>query len=267
MAFEITGSFRENMKQNLAENPYPGRGIVIGRIGDMAIQLYWLMGRDEKTSRNRVLVGEGNLVRSERFDKAKPLTREQKELIEYDAMRTFAWEMRSTKTNEVLETNARTTTHVVTNGNQTDTIMQGLRVDWSPEASLATRTYEPDQYDTPRISAVIETQKDKPAEFMISVIRRGSYGETVHQFHRGVLAEVIHRGAGLCVNTYLDDDGPVAFNKDPYGVMLGKDLEKTAKEYWELLNPDNRVALVAKSIILATGEVDYHIINRHEIAA
>jgi hypothetical protein len=44
-------------------------------------------------------------------------------------------------------------------------------------------------------------------------------------------------------------------------------LEKTAKEYWELLNPDNRVALVAKSIILATGEVDYHIINRHEIAA
>lgn len=49
-----------DLKQDLARNSYPGRGIVIGQSqdGKQAVIAYFIMGRSEN-SRNRVFVEEG----------------------------------------------------------------------------------------------------------------------------------------------------------------------------------------------------------------
>ena len=56
----------------LAGNPYPGRGIVIGKTADGAksVVAYFIMGRSEN-SRNRVFVKEPDGIRTEAHDPAK----------------------------------------------------------------------------------------------------------------------------------------------------------------------------------------------------
>ena len=60
-----------NLRQRLAENPYVGRGIVIGRAAEGTwMQVYWIAGRSAN-SRNRIFVAEGNVLRTEAADPAK----------------------------------------------------------------------------------------------------------------------------------------------------------------------------------------------------
>ena len=58
----------KNVRERIEENPYPGRGIVLGRSGDGAwVQVYWIMGRSDN-SRNRIFVCEDGVVRTEAAD-------------------------------------------------------------------------------------------------------------------------------------------------------------------------------------------------------
>ena len=61
-----------SLREELAGNTYPGRGIVIGRSkdGKKAITAYFIMGRSEN-SRNRIFAVEGEGIRTEAFDPAK----------------------------------------------------------------------------------------------------------------------------------------------------------------------------------------------------
>ena len=61
-----------DIKQDLAGNSYPGRGIVIGQSADgkNAVIAYFIMGRSVN-SRNRVFVEEGAGIRTQAFDPAK----------------------------------------------------------------------------------------------------------------------------------------------------------------------------------------------------
>ena len=56
----------ENIKA-LSQNPYPGRGIILGRTPDGdPVQIYWIMGRSE-SSRDRILqpvTGKGGWLRT-----------------------------------------------------------------------------------------------------------------------------------------------------------------------------------------------------------
>jgi IMP cyclohydrolase len=246
---EYFASARE-MQDNLirlSENPYPGRGIILGinSRGDEAQQVYWIMGRSEN-SRNRLLVEEQDVVKTVPFDESKVT---DPSLIIYNAMRISG------------------NTHVVSNGDQTDTIVEFLENGLSFDEALQTRTYEPDYPNfTPRISGFIEKLQKAHANYGLSIIRRGfTTGEPLRNTTRSSLQADYHKGGGYCLHTYKDDGDPLpAFSGIEYPVPMGETAEETAEMYWDRLNLANRVALVTKGIKLATSEISYHIINAHE---
>ena len=95
-----------SLEQELKNNAYPGRGIVMGRSedGTKAVTAYFIMGRSAN-SRNRVFVEDGQSIRTQAFDPAKL---EDPSLIIYAPVRVLG-----NKT-------------IVTNGDQTDTVYQGM---------------------------------------------------------------------------------------------------------------------------------------------
>ena len=112
------------LEQELKSNAYPGRGIVIGRSanGRYAVTAYFIMGRSAN-SRNRVFVAEGEGIRTQAFDPSKL---EDPSLIIYAPVRVLG-----NKT-------------IVTNGDQTDTIYEGMDKQLTFEQSLRSREFEPD---------------------------------------------------------------------------------------------------------------------------
>ena len=61
-----------SLEQELKNNAYPGRGIVIGRTPDgaHAVTAYFIMGRSQN-SRNRIFAEEGDGIRTQAFDPSK----------------------------------------------------------------------------------------------------------------------------------------------------------------------------------------------------
>ena len=61
-----------NIYEELKNNAYPGRGIVIGKSedGKSAVAAYFIMGRSVN-SRNRVFVEDGDGIRTQAFDPSK----------------------------------------------------------------------------------------------------------------------------------------------------------------------------------------------------
>ena len=113
-----------SLKEELANNAYPGRGIVIGKTpnGKYAVTAYFIMGRSSN-SRNRVFVEDGQGIRTQAFDPSKL---EDPSLIIYAPVRVLG-----NKT-------------IVTNGDQTDTIYEGMDKQLTFEQSLRSREFEPD---------------------------------------------------------------------------------------------------------------------------
>ena len=130
--------YMKNLEQELKENAYPGRGIVIGesKDGKTAVTAYFIMGRSSN-SRNRVFVEDGNGIRTQAFDPAKL---EDPSLIIYAPVRVLG-----NKT-------------IVTNGDQTDTIYEGMDHQLTFEQSLRSREFEPDAPNyTPGMGHFIHT--------------------------------------------------------------------------------------------------------------
>ena len=126
-----------SLEEELKTNAYPGRGIVIGRSedGKKAIAAYFIMGRSSN-SRNRIFVEEGEGIRTEAFDPSKL---EDPSLIIYAPVRVL---------------DGKT---IVTNGDQTDTVYDGLQKGQTFEQSLRSREFEPDAPNyTPRISGIMQ---------------------------------------------------------------------------------------------------------------
>ena len=231
-----------NNLEYLKNNSYPGRGIVTGLSQDSAqmIVLYWIMGRSEN-SRNRIFTLDGDTVRTEPFDASKV---EDPSLIIYNVSRKIGL------------------IHIVTNGDQTDTIYDELSSGGSFESALMKRCYEPDGPNyTPRISCVIN---EKTGNYSLSGLRRISAN------NEGSLRSFYHYqkgtpGTGHCIHTYLSDGNPLpSFNTEPVELPLAGTLDEIVNKYWDALNKDNRVSILAKSISLKDGLVNTVIINRHK---
>ena len=186
-------------------NPYPGRGIVIGK--DRAY--YFLMGRSEN-SRNRVLERTADGVRTRAYDESK-IT--DPSLIIYHPVRKTARGL------------------IVTNGDQTDTIrdLGGFR------RALMTRGFEPDApHYTPRISAMCYND----GTFDLSILKRGADGRCIREFFA---YEGCEEGEGYFLCTYAGDGDPLpSFAGEPMHVALPE-----PEAVWRALNVDNRVALYA----------------------
>jgi IMP cyclohydrolase len=242
----------------LRENPYPGRGIVIGVSEDKnLIQVYWIMGRKEK-SRNRVFEKDetGRLWTAPADPSKVDEADKDSSLIFYTAI------------DEVLRLNA------VSNGAQTDSIIGGYRktlahADEAFHRALFGYKYEPDFPNyTPRISAMFFLTIDPEVKATIchaemSIIKKSPWNDDVGRSF--FTLSKFTRGIGFCLTTYEGDGDPLpAFEGFPYPLPLEGGMETILKTFWEVLNEENRVSIAVKSIDIQTGAFKIEIINKYK---
>ena len=227
----------------LRDNVYPGRGIVIGQTPDSSklLQVYWIMGRSEN-SRNRVFVEESGSVRTAPFDESKV---EDASLIIYNCAL------------------ARGKCHIVTNGDQTDTVVEGLRQGRSFEDSLYTRTFEPDAPNyTPRVSGIVDLAPGGHC-YQLGILKTIDNNpdlpvRQIFSFGKPIA------GVGHFIATYSGDGDPLpSFGGEPQPMVLCDSIDQTLDLFWSALNSDNKVSLMVKSIDIATGETSVRIANKH----
>lgn len=229
----------------LSLNPYLGRGIVAGldETDEHIVQVYLLTGRSEN-SRNRVLMADdktGQLF----TEAADPSKMKDPSLIIYNAM---------------LE---KPPFYVVSNGDQTDTVMKSLEHQglFFLEHALYRREYEPDKPNfTQRITAVSEISRDGPRTYM-SILSKSVFGDECDE-----RTYVLHPGPGFgyCITTYSGDGDPLPpFCDNPLSMPLVGGIGDIAQAYWAALNPENRVSLAVKFISIFNGRSDIHIINQY----
>lgn len=236
-----------SLKDELAGNTYPGRGIVIGRSADgkKAITAYFIMGRSEN-SRNRVFVTEGDGIRTEAFDPDKLV---DPSLIIYAPVRVLG------------------NTTIVTNGDQTDTIYEGLEQGKTFEESLRTREYEPDAPNyTPRISGILHVENGA-FDFAMSILKSNQGNpDCCNRYTYTYDAPIA--GEGRFIHTYAEDKNPLpSFEGEPKWVEIGnEDIDTFAGILWENLNEENKVSLFVRYIDIETGEWESRILNKNSQA-
>ena len=234
-----------SLKQELEQNAYPGRGIVIGRSanGKYAVAAYFIMGRSEN-SRNRIFVRDGQGIRTEAFDPSKM---KDPSLIIYAPVRmTDKYTM------------------IVTNGDQTDTVYDGLLAGKTFEESLRTREYEPDGPNyTPRISGLIDISGGK-FNYTLSILK--SNGGDPSQCNRYTYDyRNAAAGEGRFISTYLHDGDPLpSFEGEPKPVSIPDSIDAYTDMLWESLNEANKVSLFVRYIDIATGKYETMIRNKNE---
>lgn len=217
----------------LSQNVYPGRGIVIGTSGNGShiVQIYWIMGRSEN-SRNRVFLTDSGRVFTAPADWAKM---KDPSLIIYNAM------------NEIDEC------YVVSNGDQTDTVMSYLYTNRIARLgfALSKRAFEPDAPNfTPRITGLCIREAKGKYRAELSLLRRSELCadecERSYYEYSGIMP-----GFGFCVTTYDSDGDPLpAFAGSPFPVPLIGSIEEIAHNFWGILNQFNRVAIAVKFICM-----------------
>ena len=232
-----------DLKKELAENSYPGRGIVIGQSEDgrFAAIAYFIMGRSVN-SRNRVFVEDGEGLRTRAFDPGKL---SDPSLVIYAPVRVLG--------------NAP----VVTNGDQTDTVYDFMKEGKTFEEALCTRTFEPDAPNyTPRISGVVE-RTDGAFTYKLSILKSGDGDPDAPE--RFFFAYTPKAGKGHFLHTYRCDGNPIpSFDGEPTPVKIEGDLDAFTRLVWESLNEDNKVSLFTRFINLETGEWESRIVNKNQ---
>ena len=232
----------KTMKERLEGNTYPGRGIVVGKSADgtKACAAYFIMGRSAN-SRNRVFTVKNDEVFTEPFDASKV---EDPSLIIYAAVRQY-------------ENNL-----IVTNGNQTDTIYEGLAAGKSFSQALTAREFEPDAPNlTPRISGML-TFDQEDFTYEMSILKSADAEGT--GCNRFTYAYVPMNGVGHFLHTYVCDGNPIpTFQGEPERVAIPNDMESFAREIWESLDENNKISLYVRYVDLATGKVEEKLINKN----
>ncbi|MEQ2455296.1 IMP cyclohydrolase [Flavonifractor hominis] len=225
----------------LRANPYPGRGIVIGSSpdGDKSVIAYFIMGRSEN-SRNRVFVETPDGIRTQAFDPSKMT---DPSLIIYAPVRVFG------------------TSTIVTNGDQTDTIREGLAAGKSFAEALATRTFEPDEPNyTPRISGLVQ----KNGAYTLSILKSAD-GDPASCRRYFFDYEAPLAGQGHFIHTYMGDGTPLpSFQGEPEQVSIPcQTPQEFAQLLWDSLNEDNKVSLFVRYIDRRMGDWETVIYNKH----
>lgn len=232
-----------SLEEELKSNAYPGRGIVIGRSADgkYAVAAYFIMGRSEN-SRNRIFVEEGQGIRTQAFDPSKL---EDPSLIIYAPVRVLG-----NKT-------------IVTNGDQTDTIYEGMDKQLTFEQSLRCREFEPDGPNyTPRISGIMHIENGG-YNYAMSILK--SNNGNPDSCNRYTFAyENPTAGEGHFLHTYLHDGNPLpSFEGEPTLVSIPDDMDAFTDMLWNSLNEENKVSLFVRYIAIATGGYTSRIVNKH----
>ena len=233
-----------SIEQELKNNAYPGRGIILGKSADgkKAVAAYFIMGRSEN-SRNRVFVEEGEGIRTQAFDPSK-LT--DPSLIIYAPVRVLG-----NKT-------------IVTNGDQTDTIYEGMDEQLTFEQSLRSREFEPDAPNyTPRISGVMHVEKGV-YNYAMSILKSNNGNpDSCHRFTFSYKNP--EAGEGHFIHTYMHDGNPLpSFEGEPKLVSIPDDIEAFTELLWSSLNEENKVSLFVRYIDIETGAYETKIVNKNK---
>ena len=233
-----------SLAQELQENSYPGRGIVLGRSedGTKAVAAYFIMGRSEN-SRNRIFEEEGEGIRTQAFDPSK-LT--DPSLIIYAPVRVLGHKT------------------IVTNGDQTDTVYEGMEKGLTFEQSLRSREFEPDAPNyTPRISGVMEIENGTYS-YSLSILKSNN-GDPACCNRYTFSYENCAAGEGHFIHTYMHDGNPLpSFEGEPKLAAIPNDMEKFTNMLWNNLNPENKVSLFVRYIDIATGKYETVIKNKNQ---
>ena len=233
-----------SLEQELKNNAYPGRGIVIGKSADgtKAVTAYFIMGRSEN-SRNRIFAGDGEGIRTQVFDPSK-LT--DPSLIIYAPVRVLG-----NKT-------------IVTNGDQTDTMYEGMDKQMTFEQSLRSREFEPDAPNyTPRISGIMHLEGGT-YNYAMSILK--SNNGNPESCNRYTFAyENPAAGEGHFIHTYKCDGNPLpSFAGEPKTVAIPDDLDAFTDMLWNSLNEENKVSLFVRYIDIATETYETKIVNKNQ---
>ena len=233
-----------SIEKQLKANAYPGRGIIIGKSADgvHAVTAYFIMGRSEN-SRNRVFVEDGEGIRTQAFDPSK-LT--DPSLIIYAPVRVLG-----NKT-------------IVTNGDQTDTIYDGMDKQMTFAQSLRCREFEPDGPNyTPRISGVMHIENGT-YNYAMSILK--SNNGNPESCNRYTFAyENPIAGEGRFIHTYMNDGNPLpSFEGEPEWIGLEGDIDTFTDLIWNSLNEENKVSLFVRYINIADGTYETRIVNKNK---
>lgn len=223
-------------------NSYVGRGIVIGKSSDgkKACAAYFIMGRSAN-SRNRVFAERDGVLYTEPFDASKV---EDPSLIIYAALREYKNKL------------------IVTNGDQTDTIYEGIKAGGSFSGALATREFEPDAPNfTPRISGMI-TFRHGDFTYDMSILK--SADEKGSACNRYTFSYPALPGLGHFIHTYVCDGNPIpTFQGEPERVAIPDDIDEFTDSLWNALDPNNKISLYVRYVDLETGEAENRLINKN----
>ena len=232
-----------SLKTELTENAYPGRGIVIGKSADgtKAVTAYFIMGRSSN-SRNRIFVEDGEGIRTQAFDPSKL---EDPSLIIYAPVRVLG-----NKT-------------IVTNGDQTDTIYDGMDSQLTFEQSLRSREFEPDGPNfTPRISGIMHIENDH-FNYAMSILKSNNGNPDACNRYTFAYENPV-AGEGHFIHTYMHDGNPLpSFEGEPKLVSIPDDINAFTELLWNSLNEDNKVSLFVRYINIGSGTYETKIVNKN----
>lgn len=232
----------KSMKDRISGNPYVGRGIVIGKSADgkKAATAYFIMGRSAN-SRNRVFTVKNGEVFTEPFDASKV---EDPSLIIYAALRSLDNRL------------------IVTNGDQTDTIYDGVVTGKSFSKSLESREFEPDAPNfTPRISGML-TFADNNFVYEMSILK--SLDEDGSDCARYTFSYPSKAGLGHFIHTYVTDGNPIpTFQGEPERVTIPDSIDDFADEIWTSLDENNKISLYVRYTDLTDGSYEEKLINKN----
>ena len=224
-------------------NSYVGRGIVIGKSqdGKKAVAAYFIMGRSNN-SRNRIFTEKGGEVFTEPFDASKV---EDPSLIIYAAIRSYKNSL------------------VVTNGNQTDTIVDGLKNGLSFSEALKSREFEPDSPNfTPRISGIINFDGGD-FDYEMSILK--SADDKGSECNRYTFSYKPLAGLGHFIHTYVCDGTPIpTFQGEPERIAIPDDIDEFTDKLWNNLDADNKISLYVRYVDLDGGKTENRLINKNK---
>ncbi|MCL2109052.1 MAG: IMP cyclohydrolase [Oscillospiraceae bacterium] len=250
----------KNISEILKSNPYPGRGIILGKSPDgKAVAAYFIMGRSEN-SRNRVFVeNEFAGISTKAFDESKM---SDPSLVIYNAVRVLGSKL------------------IVTNGDQTDTIAELMDKQQTFEQSLRTREYEPDRPNfTPRISGILHfsNSADNSFNYAMSILKCDcatiSSGNNPSCLRYTFAYNNPKSGTGRFIHTYKATTDPggkpdnlplPSFEGEPVPIEISGNIDDFASLIWDSLDSENKVSLWVRFVDVGTGAVESRIVNKYE---
>lgn len=229
------------IEELLAGNSYVGRGIIVGKTKttENAVIAYFIMGRSDN-SRNRIFHIQDAEVYTKPYDEEKV---EDPSLIIYPAVKNFGNKL------------------IVTNGDQTETIWNGLKTGKTFEEALEGREFEPDAPNlTPRISAIVNLG-DGDFDYKMSILK--SEDEKGTACARYTFAYKPLPGLGHFLHTYQENGNPLpTFAGEPERIEIPDDIDLFTKTVWENLDEDNRISLYVRYICTESGVFKDRVINK-----